>query len=221
MLNLFSLLPGVLAMTRPARTRTAARRRSASACHAGPRWLHDQEAGPPATGADATLRAGAVARRGPSAHKRKLRFPSAVQPSRAVLDPDMVNQEIRRSDSFAVGPARYSLTARPGWLVVQSPRNGLTHFAVQIPFPAVNDRKTWLVPTFADLPQNTLFIARRVRGHDLLYRTDRRGRHRRQQSGLLPDHAVGWNWNPAPELLGHLLRRDRGWAAWSTPSRSR
>lgn len=156
MSNLFSLLPGVLAITRPhehgpqlggALHQRATRGRDGFMTKKQARQLQElmrrsaQEQSP-------------VAGLLPTSGSYDFRQP--FSPSRAVLDPDMVNQEIRRSDSFAVGPARYSLTARPGWLVVQSPRNGLTHFAVQIPFPAVNDRKTWLVPTFADLPQNTL-----------------------------------------------------------------
>lgn len=70
------------------------------------------------------------------------------------FEPTFAADVIHRAEGLAVGTPKYSLLARPGWLVFQVPQDGITWRVLDIPFAAVTGKKTWLVPLFADLPQN-------------------------------------------------------------------
>lgn len=83
-------------------------------------------------------------------------FAEPFAPSRIEVEPGFVSDIIHRAENFAVGAPKYSLTARPGWLVVQAPRDGVQRTVFQVPFAPVTGRKTWVIPFFTDLPQNVL-----------------------------------------------------------------
>jgi len=81
-------------------------------------------------------------------------FAEGLSSSRVILDPDMQDGPIDRASDLIGFPALHSTTARPGWLVVQTPRDGVQRFPLQITLPATTGKKTWIIPFFADLPQN-------------------------------------------------------------------
>jgi hypothetical protein len=82
-----------------------------------------------------------------------LDFRDPVGLDRIELDPAFASGDIQRAAVNVSGPL-YSRTARPGWLVYQVPKTGVSQRVFDVTFPAVTTEKTWIVPIFTDLPQN-------------------------------------------------------------------